>query len=237
LILLAFLFCACNPTLYSTVQYARLSVNTTTVGAQEADETNGAFFEEQSELVAQASYDQYVQPVADELGFGDEENVCEMDATLPEVDAQIKDACDLGYAHWCVDVKNLWEAHCMRTCIVGTIKDSLRVGEGVVDSLQYIQEQYSADSTFKALRDEHKLKWTDYLKEFKTWFQKAVKVFGALVHLLHDADIELPDALYTVTDVSGNFATIPDNDEIPVCECPKYPTDSDCDEAVKLLED
>lgn len=232
--------CGAAP-LKDTVRYARLSVNTTMVATQAADEANGKFFEDTSDTVSKAAYDQWVLPVAESMGLENEENVCsDKDlAITDEAKAELKTACDKGYAQYCLDIKPVYKDHCLRTCVIGTTKDGLREGEQVVDDLEHIQKQYSADSTFKQLKEEHKLTWTDYLGEFKTWFKSAVKHLAHFVQLLHDTDkVDIPPALETITDIAGSFVELEgvDVSEPPVCACTDYPPDSGCEEAVKMLD-
>lgn len=220
-----------GPALQTSVKYSRLSVNTVMLGTQAADEVNGEVFAETSDQLAQEAYDEQVAPVAESMGLEGEDDVCSAeDLALTEAaQAELDQACDAGFEQWCEDIRPVWEWHCKRTCIIHTLKDSLRAVEKIVDGLQYIQEQYSADSTFKQLKEEDKLKWTDYAMEVKEWFERALVLLGSLVHLLHEAGIEIPEALNVITDVSGGFAPMPHNYEEPVCECPAYPENSGCE--------
>jgi hypothetical protein len=211
------------------------------VATQAADEANGQFFEETSAAISQAALEQWVTPVAAEMGLENEENIWSLEGfPLPdEAKTELKTACDKGDAQYCLDIKPVYKDHCLRTCVIGTTKDGLREGEQVVNDLQHVQEQYSADSTFKQLQKDHQLQWTDYLGEFKVWFKSAVKHLGYFVQLLHDTDkVDVPPALETITNIAGSFVDIQgvDVSDTPTCECTPYPPDSGCEEAVKVLE-
>ena len=236
-LLVSVFLCACGgPTLYKTVRYSRLSVNTVMVATQEADSVNGAHFEEAGTKAQEASFEARVLPVAKEYGLENEDSICSMEGPTPEATEAMNAACDLGYAQWCSDIKPIWRDHCLRTCIIHTTKDGLRAVEKTVDALQYIQENYSADSKFKQLKEADKLKWTDYALQVKQWFQMALVQLGSLIHLFHETGITIPEALNVVTDISGGFANMPHNYEAPACDCPAFPPNSECAEAVKLLE-
>lgn len=225
------LYACGGPTLQQSVKYSRLSVNTVMIGVQAADAVNASAFAGTSDALMQEAYVEHVQPVAAEMGLEGEENVCSATGLVLTDDAQaeLQDACDAGFAQWCEDIKPVWKNHCLRTCIIHTTKDGLRVAEKVVDGMQYVQQQYSADSKFNQLKEEDKLKWTDYALEVKEWFSQALVLLGSLVHLLHESGIDIPPALNTITDVAGGFADLPHNYEAPACECPTYPENSGCE--------
>ena len=229
-LLSAILYGCGGPTLYQTVRYSRLSVNTVMVGTQEADKVNGEAFSVTSDELMEAAYEKHVLPVAEEMGLEGEESVCSMSdsALTDDAKAELQEACDAGFDQWCADIKPVWKDHCLRTCIIHTTKDGLRAAEKTVDALQYIQQNYSADSKFKQLKEADKLKWTDYAMQVKNWFQMTLVQLGSLVHLLHETGIPIPEALNVITDISGGFADMPHNYEEPACECPVYPKNSGC---------
>jgi hypothetical protein len=232
LVFLSVVFYGCGgPTLYKTVRYSRLSVNTVMLGTQEADKVNGEAFTESSDTIAKAAYDEHVLPVATEMGLEGEDDVCSLDGLTitDDAKAELQEACDAGFAQWCTDIKPIWHDHCLRTCIIHTVKDGLRAVEKTVNALQYVQENYSADSKFKQLKADDKLKWTDYAGQVKNWFVMALVQLGSLVHLLHETGIPIPEALNVITDISGGFVNMPNNYEEPACECTPYPENSGCE--------